>query len=76
VMAGRFLMVAYLSPYFEARKAEKAKAPPVVQTEKSAFVKHWSKIAIAALILYPVVIVLLVGFQGSLKWSTISASRS
>ena len=36
--------------------------------EKAFFWKHWSKIAIGALILYPVVIVLLVGFQGSLKW--------
>ncbi len=68
VMVGRFLTVAYLHPYFEARKAAQAKAPPVVQTEKSLFWKHWSKIAIGALILYPVVIVLLVGFQGSLKW--------
>ena len=69
VMAGRFLTVAYLQPYFEERKAAKAKVPPVaVGTEKSLFWKHWSKIAIGALILYPVAIVLLVGFQGSLKW--------
>ena len=68
VMIGRFLMVAYLHPYMDARKAEKAKAAPVVETEKSLFWKHWTKIAIAALFLYPVVIVMLTGFQGSLKW--------
>ena len=69
VMAGRFLTVAYLQPYLEARKAAEAKAPVVApSTEKTFFWKHWTKIAIGALILYPVVIVLLVGFQGSLKW--------
>lgn len=68
VMAGRFAMVAYLQPYMAARKAEKAKAAPVVDAQKSFFWKHWTKIAILALALYPVVIVLLVGFQGSLKW--------
>ena len=68
VMIGRFLMVAYLHPYIDAKKAAQAKAPPAVETEKSLFWKHWVKIAIGALILYPVVIVLLVGFQGSLKW--------
>ena len=69
VMIGRFLAVAWLQPYFAARKAEKAKAAPVAAgTEKSFFWKHWTKISIGALILYPVIIVLLVGFQGSLKW--------
>jgi branched-chain amino acid transport system permease protein len=61
-------MVAYLHPYMDRRKAEKAKAAPVVETEKSLFWKHWTKIAIGALFLYPVVIVMLTGFQGSLKW--------
>ncbi|WP_457939966.1 high-affinity branched-chain amino acid ABC transporter permease LivM [Mesorhizobium sp. 10J20-29] len=69
VAAGRFVTVAYLQPYFAARKATRAKAPVVApSTEKSLFWKHWYKIAIGALILYPVAIVLLVGFQGSLKW--------
>ena len=69
VMVGRFLMVAYLQPYVAERKAAQAKAPVVAPSaEKSFFWKHWSKISIGALILYPVVIVLLVGFQGSLKW--------
>ena len=68
VMAGRFLAVAFVQPYLDARKAQKAKAPPVVRVERSAFARHWSKIAVAALILYPVIIVMLVGFQGSLKW--------
>ena len=69
VAAGRFLTVAYFQPYFAARKLAKAKAPVLPQTANNAlFWKHWTKIAIAALVLYPVVIVMLVGFQGSLKW--------
>ena len=69
VAAGRFLTVIYFQPYFAARKLTKAKAPVLPQTANNAlFWKHWTKIAIAALILYPVVIVMLVGFQGSLKW--------
>ncbi|MDO9307107.1 MAG: DUF3382 domain-containing protein, partial [Mesorhizobium sp.] len=62
VMAGRFLTVAYLQPYFAERKAAQAKAPVVAQSAEKAFLwKHWSKFAIGALILYPVVIVLRVG---------------
>ncbi len=69
VAAGRFLTVAYFQPYFAGRKATKAKAPILPQTARNAmFWKHWTKVAIGALILYPVIIVLLVGFQGSLKW--------
>jgi len=69
VMVGRFLTVAYLQPYFAERKAAQAKAPVVPQSSESAFFwRHWAKIAIGALILYPVAMVLLVGFQGSLKW--------
>src|SRR5690242_5563848 len=37
VMIGRFVSVAYLQPYFAARKAEKAKVAPVAETEKSFF---------------------------------------
>jgi branched-chain amino acid transport system permease protein len=67
VMAGRFVTVAYLQPYFAARKAGKAKAA-VHEAERSFLGRHWTKIAIAALLVYPAVIVALTGFQGSLKW--------
>ena len=69
VMVVRFTYVAYGQPYFAARKAAAAKAGPVPMTPgRAAFWKHWAKIALAAMVLYPVVVVLLVGFQGSLKW--------
>ena len=69
VMVVRFLTIAYGRPYLAERKAAQDKAPTVATDAKeSLFWKHWNKIAISALVLYPIVIVLLVGFQGSLKW--------
>ncbi|CAN7424433.1 high-affinity branched-chain amino acid ABC transporter permease LivM [Ensifer sp. 1H6] len=64
---GRFLMVAYIQPAMARRKAAKAEAEEVVR-EESFFKCNFSKIAIIALVLYPPVIVALVGAQGSLKW--------
>ena len=64
---GRFLMVAYVQPAMARRKAAKAEAEDVVK-EETFFKRHFSKIAIVALILYPPVILALVGVQGSLKW--------
>ena len=67
VMIGRFLTVAYLRPAIERRKAAKAREVAVVG-EPGFLRRNLSTISIAALFLYPIVIVLLVGFQGSLKW--------
>jgi branched-chain amino acid transport system permease protein len=66
-MVGRFMIVAYAQPWLAQRKAAKAAAPEVVK-EESFFSRNFSKIAIVALVLYPPVIVALVGVQGSLKW--------
>ncbi|MBS3648984.1 high-affinity branched-chain amino acid ABC transporter permease LivM [Pseudaminobacter sp. 19-2017] len=66
-MAGRFAYVAYLQPTLAARAAARAKAPAVA-VEPSALRKNWTKLAVLGLFLYPVVIVALVGLQGSLKW--------
>ena len=63
---GRFLSVAYLRPWFAARKAA-ASAKPAVG-EESFFKRNFSKIAIVALIFYPPLMVMLFGVQGSLKW--------
>lgn len=67
VMIGRFVAVAYLQPAIARSKARKAAAPAVV-AEPSFVRRNFSSIAIVALLLYPVVVVSLVGFQGSLKW--------
>ncbi|WP_085025528.1 high-affinity branched-chain amino acid ABC transporter permease LivM [Ensifer aridi] len=66
-MVGRFLMVAYAQPWLAQRKATKAAAAEVVK-EEGFFSRNFSKIAIAALVLYPPIIVALFGVQGSLKW--------
>ncbi|APG85469.1 high-affinity branched-chain amino acid ABC transporter permease LivM [Sinorhizobium americanum] len=66
-MVGRFLMVAYAQPWLAQRKAAKAAAPDVAK-EETFFSRNFSKIAIIALVLYPPVIVALLGVQGSLKW--------
>ncbi len=67
VMTGRFVITAFVQPYLDRLKAERTKAILVV--EKSGFVrKNFSKIAICLLFIYPILMVLLFGFQGSLKW--------
>lgn len=64
--AGRFLTVAYFQPSMAARKAAASKT--AVDTEESFFKRNFSKIAIAALLIYPPLMVMLFGVQGSLKW--------
>ncbi len=63
---GRFLSVAYLRPWVAARKAA-ASAKPAAEGE-SFFKRNFSKIAIAALLIYPPLMVMIFGVQGSLKW--------
>ncbi|OBQ63627.1 high-affinity branched-chain amino acid ABC transporter permease LivM [Mesorhizobium erdmanii] len=64
---GRFLYVGFAQPAMARAKEEKAKAPAVA-TEAGFVRRNFTKIGIGVLLLYPIVIVLLVGFQGSLKW--------
>ena len=64
---GRFLAVAYLRPWMEKRKTRRA-AAEVADKPASFLVRNLNQIAIVALILFPPVVVMLVGVQGSLKW--------
>ncbi|CAN7176390.1 high-affinity branched-chain amino acid ABC transporter permease LivM [Mesorhizobium sp. LjNodule214] len=65
--AGRFLYVGFAQPALERAKAQKAQAPAVAA--QPGFVRrNFNTIGITVLFLYPIVIVMLVGFQGSLKW--------
>ncbi|MBN9232505.1 MULTISPECIES: high-affinity branched-chain amino acid ABC transporter permease LivM [Phyllobacteriaceae] len=64
---GRFLYVGFVQPAMERAKAEKAKAPAAV-AEPGFIRRNFNSIGIGVLLIYPVVVVLLVGFQGSLKW--------
>ena len=65
-MAGRFLFVAFVQPAIERRSAEKSRA--ATKVEKGFVRRNFSTLAIVALFFYPVLMVLLFGFQGSLKW--------
>ncbi len=66
-MVGRFLTVAYIRPWLDARKAAKA-AAPTVEREAGFVARNFSLLALVALVVYPPVMVALFGFQGSLKW--------
>ncbi len=67
--AGRFAVVVFLRPHLDARKLAKARSGELdISAQKGFFHAHFLKIALLALLLYPIVIVALVGAQGSLKW--------
>ncbi len=66
---GRFAVVVFLRPHLDARKLAKARSGELdISAQKGFFHAHFLKIALLALLLYPIVIVALVGAQGSLKW--------
>jgi branched-chain amino acid transport system permease protein len=67
-MAGRFVMAAFIQPAMADRKAAKAALKKADTGEESWFKKNFSKIAIAFLLIYPPLILMLVGVNGSLKW--------
>lgn len=66
-MVGRFAYIAFVQPAMERARAAKA-AAPVVVAEPGFISRNANKIGIAILFVYPVVMVALFGFQGSLKW--------
>ena len=65
---GRFLFIAFLQPWLDERKRIKNAKPVGLVTEQSAFKRHFSKIAIAFLFIYPIFCVSALGWHGSLKW--------
>ena len=69
-IVGRFLLVYFIGPMFRERKAAKAaKAAAATEAPTQGFVRrHLGLFALGALILFPIVVVQLVGMQKSLKW--------
>ncbi|MGO1163356.1 high-affinity branched-chain amino acid ABC transporter permease LivM [Brucella pseudogrignonensis] len=65
---GRFAFIAFLQPWLQARKFEKASRPIGAVEAPSFFRRHFSHFGVAFLFAYPILIVALVGWQGSLKW--------
>jgi branched-chain amino acid transport system permease protein len=67
VMVLRFLLITVINPYLAARKERMARQPEAVK-EPSFFRRNFSVIGIVAIALYPIVIVSMTGWQGSLKY--------
>lgn len=66
---GRFAMVVFIRPNIDRRKLSKAREGELdISTEKSFFHRHFLKIALIALLLYPMVVVAIKGPQGSLTY--------
>ena len=66
-MLGRFAYVGFIQPAMERAKAERAKAPVAV-AEPGFIRRNLNVIGIVVLFLFPIFVVSMVGFQGSLKW--------
>ncbi|MGC4024531.1 MAG: high-affinity branched-chain amino acid ABC transporter permease LivM [Mesorhizobium sp.] len=66
VMAVRFVFVAFILPAAARRKAQKAAS--TVVAEPNFVTRNFSKLAIAFLVVFPIVAITLSGLQGSLKW--------
>ncbi len=67
-IVGRYLLDTVARPYFADRKAAKASIPVDVNAPQSFFRKNFSRLAIGFLVIYPFLILALVGVPGSLKW--------
>ena len=67
-MAVRFVMVAWVQPALASRRASASATALPVSEDANWLSQHWHKLAVAALLLYPLLILGLVGTQGSLKW--------
>jgi branched-chain amino acid transport system permease protein len=66
---GRFAMVVFIRPNIDRRKLSKAREGELdISTEKSFLHRHFLKIALIALLLYPMVVVAIKGPQGSLTY--------
>ncbi|CAN7427240.1 high-affinity branched-chain amino acid ABC transporter permease LivM [Neorhizobium sp. LjRoot104] len=66
---GRFLTVGFIKPHLDQRKLAKAKSGVLeISESKSFFHRHFLKIALIFLLVYPFLSLLIVGKQGSLKY--------
>ncbi|AYD01972.1 high-affinity branched-chain amino acid ABC transporter permease LivM [Neorhizobium sp. NCHU2750] len=66
---GRFLTIAVIGPHLNRRKLAKAKSGVLeISDKKSFFHRHFLKIALVFLLVYPFLAMMIVGKQGSLKY--------
>ncbi|HWT62225.1 MAG TPA: high-affinity branched-chain amino acid ABC transporter permease LivM [Ochrobactrum sp.] len=64
---GRFGFVVLIQPWLESRKLAKGKPLPAATGDVSFFRRHFSSLGVAFLFVYPIIIVAIYGWQGSLK---------
>ena len=67
-MVGRFLMILVIHPWLAARRAAKAARPVEAPAAPGFLRRNLHIVGFAALVLFPPVVVSLVGIQGSLKY--------
>lgn len=65
---GRFCFIAFLQPWLQARKLEKSSKSAASAANQSFIKRNFSQLGIFFLFAYPILIVALLGWQGSLKW--------
>ncbi|WP_181707550.1 high-affinity branched-chain amino acid ABC transporter permease LivM [Chthonobacter rhizosphaerae] len=68
VMAGRFLLSAFVFPRMGARGKKPTVANAIDEGVKPDRTKLYARLGLLLLFLYPIIVVSLLGFQGSLKW--------
>lgn len=68
IVIGRFLIVTLVSPALAQRRERVSATPEHPSAFRQALGKWFAPASIAFLFLYPILIVSLLGFQGSLKW--------
>ena len=65
---GRFLFIAFVQPWLEARKLARSTHATSVAESPSFVRRNFSRLGVAFLFVYPILIVAMLGWQGSLKW--------
>ncbi|MGA1802264.1 high-affinity branched-chain amino acid ABC transporter permease LivM [Rhizobium sp. HT1-10] len=66
---GRFAVIVFLRPHLDERKLSKARSGELeISTDKTFLQKHFLKFALILMILYPMIVVGIVGAQGSLLY--------
>jgi branched-chain amino acid transport system permease protein len=68
VMVVRFAMITVINPWLAAKKAAKDAAPAKAAGEPNFFRRNFGAIGLVFLAVYPIICVLLVGLQPSLKY--------
>ena len=65
---GRFLFIAFVQPWLEARKLARSTHATSAAESPSFVRRNFSRLGVAFLFVYPILIVAMLGWQGSLKW--------